>query len=179
MVASALYLSTAMCYGHYDSQYMMVRKTRFNPPLQKTSFDQGGMETSFDIGGMTNEFNTGGIRNEIQQVGINRMIHTSGIGNTLSVQYGSDKNHYLSGLDQSTNRRLRYILGYIFFWKNITFRIVGLTTFRGISLQVTYFFYILKIYKYNKEYLCVCLLSVKFCRKIVFAYFFVTCNRIF
>lgn len=117
--------------------------------------------------------------NEIQQVGINRMTHTSGVDNTHSVQFGSDKNQYLSGTEQPTDRRLRYILGYTFFSKNITFRIVGLTAFRGISLQVTYFFYILKIYIYNKEYLCVCLLSVKFCRKIVFAYFFVTCNRIF
>ena len=31
--------------------------------------------------------------NEIQQVGISGMIQTRGIDNTLSVQYGSDKNH--------------------------------------------------------------------------------------
>ena len=95
---------------------------------------------------MTNEFDTRGIRNEIQQVGINRMIHARGIDNTLSVQFGSDKNQYLSEPEQPTSRRLRYILGYTFFSENVTFRNVGLTVFRGISLQVTYFFYILKIY---------------------------------
>ena len=60
MVTSVLYLSTVRCYGHYDSQHMMVRKTRFNPPLQKTSFDRGGMETSFDLGGMGTRFGLGG-----------------------------------------------------------------------------------------------------------------------
>ena len=121
----------------------------------------------------------GGIRNEIQQVGINRMIQTSGIGNMVSVQFGSDKNQYLSGSEQPIDRRLRYILSYKFFSENVTFRIVGLTAFRGISLQVTYFFYIFKIYKYNKEYLYVSHCLRKIYRKIVFAYFFVTCNRIF
>ena len=84
--------------------------------------------------------------NEIQQVGINRMIHTSGIDNILSVQYGSDKNQYHSGTELPTSRRLRYILGYIFFSKSVTFRNVDLTAFEYTSLQVTYFFYILKIY---------------------------------
>ena len=125
---------------------MMVRKTSFNPPLQKTSFNQGGRETNFDLGGMRTRFGLGGIRNEIQQVGINRMIHTSGVDNILSVQFGSDKNQCLSESEQPTSRRLRYILGYIFFSKSVTSRNVGVSTFRCTSLQVTYFFYILKIY---------------------------------
>lgn len=104
------------------------------------------MITRFGLRGIRNEFGTVGTDNEIQQVGISIPIQTRGIDNTYSVQVGSDKNQYLSGSEQPTIRGLRYILGYIFFSKNITFRIVGLTAFRGISLQVTYFFYILKIY---------------------------------
>ena len=45
------------------------------------------------MGGMKNEFDTRGIMNDIQQVGISRTIQTSRIDNTLSVQFGSDKNH--------------------------------------------------------------------------------------
>ena len=51
------------------------------------------MGTSFDIGGMRTRFKASGIMNEIQQVGISRAIHTRGIDRTLSVQFGSDKNH--------------------------------------------------------------------------------------
>lgn len=95
---------------------------------------------------MGTRFELGGIRNEIQQVGINRMIHTSGVNNIISVQFGSDKNQYHSESEHPTSRRLRYILGYIFFSKSVTSRNVGVSTFKGSSLQVTYFFYILKIY---------------------------------
>ena len=54
-------------------------------------------------------FDTRGIMNEIQQVGISGMIQTRGIDNTLSVQFGSDKNHL--SVDQM-NRSAR---GYVTF----------------------------------------------------------------
>ena len=96
---------------------------------------------------MRTRFGSRGTRNDIRQVGISGTIQTRGMDNILPVQLGSDKNHLsVDQMNRSTGRRLRYILGYTFFSKNVTFRNVGLTAFRGISLQVTYFFYILKIY---------------------------------
>ena len=46
---------------------------------------------------MRTRFGSRGMVNEIQQVEISRTIHTRGVDNTLSVQFGSDKNHISVG----------------------------------------------------------------------------------
>ena len=54
-------------------------------------------------------FKARGIMNDIQQVGISGMIQTRGIDNTLSVQFGSDKNRL------SVEQMNRLTKGYVTF----------------------------------------------------------------
>ena len=56
---------------------------------------------------MRTGFGSRGIMNEIRQVGISGMIQTRGIDNTLSVQFGSDKNHI--SVDQNNRSTEGYV----------------------------------------------------------------------
>ena len=65
------------------------------------------MRTGFGSRGIRNEFDTRGIGNDIRHVGISTSIHTSGVDNTLSVQFGSDKNHL--SVEQSNQPAKGYV----------------------------------------------------------------------